>query len=101
MQISVIGPAPLVSQQVRAYAEYRVFSRLAPLARSVDLVQVVVTPSRDAAGGSVCAVTANLGEAGRVRTRVCRAQTISAIDVAADNVAHAAARRLSAGRTEP
>ena len=95
MQITVIGPAPLASQQVRAYAEYRLFSRLAPLARHVDGVQVIVNPAPEAAGCWVCTVTADLGAAGRVRTRVCRRQTSSAIDAAAERVAQAAARRLA------
>lgn len=95
MQIYVAGVMPLLTQQVRAYAEYKVFSRLAPLARSVALVQVVVTEAPGAEGGALCAVTADLGDAGLVRTRVRRSQVTSAIDTAADNVARAAARRLT------
>ena len=95
MQISVAGVTPLLTQQVRAYAEYKVFSRLAPLARSVEMVQVVVTEASGAEGGAICAVTADLGDAGLVKTRVRRSQATSAIDTAADNVARAAARRLS------
>ena len=98
MQISVIGPAPLMSQQVRAYAEYRLFTRLAPHARSVASVQVTVTSSPAGGGGSVCSVTADLGSCGRVRTRVRRPQMSNAIDVAAENVARAATRLLSAGQ---
>ena len=45
------GPAPHLSTQVRAYAEYRIFSRLAPFARRIAGVDVVLTgPSRDARG---------------------------------------------------
>lgn len=95
MQIYVTGVTPLLTQQVRAYAEYKVFSKLAPLARSVDTVQVVVTGASEADGGAICVVTADLGDAGCVRTRVRRPQATSAIDAAAENVARAAARRLS------
>jgi ribosome-associated translation inhibitor RaiA len=101
MQISVIGPAPLMSQQVRAYAEYRLFTRLAPHARSVAAVQVTVARSTAAGGGSVCSVTADLEGCGRVRTRVRRPQMTNAIDVAAEKVARAAARRLSANQPVP
>ena len=95
MQIYVAGVAPILTPQVRAYAEYKVFSRLAPLARNVDMVQVVVTEAPDEDGGAVCAVTADLGDAGFVRTRVRRPQATGAIDLAAENVARAAARRLT------
>ena len=95
MQIYVAGVAPILTPQVRAYAEYKVFSRLAPLARNVEMVQVVVTAASDRDGGAVCAVTADLGDAGCVRTRVRRPQATGAIDLAAENVARAAARRLT------
>ena len=96
MQIYIAGVTPILTQQVRAYAEYKVFSRLAPFARNVDMVQVVVTEAPDGDGGTICAVTADLGDAGCVRTRVRRPQATSAIDIAADNVARAAARKLAA-----
>lgn len=96
MQIHVAGVSPLFTQQVRAYAEYKVFSRLAPFARYVELVQVVVTEGADAEGGTICVVTADLGDAGCVRTRVRRPRATGAIDIAAENVARAAARKLAA-----
>ena len=95
MEIYVAGVTPLLTQQVRAYAEYKVFSRLAPLARNVAMVQVVVTDGPEGEDGAVCAVTAYLGDAGCVRSRVRRRQATCAIDTAAENVARAAARRLS------
>lgn len=97
MQIYVAGVPPLFTQQVRAYAEYRVFSRLAQFARHVEIVQVIVSEAEDEAEGTTCEVTADLGELGSVRTRVRRPQATSAIDVAADNVARAAARKLGNG----
>ena len=93
MQIHVTGgPAPL-GTQVRAYAEYRIFSRLAPLARRIGGVEVVLTgPARNAP--ATCAVTADLGPAGSVSARVRRPQSIEAIDGAASALADAVVRRL-------
>jgi ribosome-associated translation inhibitor RaiA len=93
MQIHVAGVTPVLTDQVRAYAEYRVFSRLSPLARGVDVVQVIVQESDDD-GGAICAISADLGEAGCVRARVRRPHPIGAIDAAADHLARIARRRL-------
>ena len=91
MQIHVTGTH--LGTQVKAYAEYRIFSRLAPLARRIAGVEVVLTGSpRDAR--ATCAVTADLGPAGSVTTRVQRPQPIEAIDGAALALADAVTRRL-------
>jgi|ERR671913_263470 ribosome-associated translation inhibitor RaiA len=93
MQIRVTGrPTPL-GTQVKAYAEYRIFSRLAPLARRIGGVDVVLTgPAANAL--ATCAVTADLGPAGSVNARVRRPQPIEAIDGAAAALADAIVRRL-------
>jgi hypothetical protein len=96
MQIQITGTAPLVTQLVQAYAEYKVFSHLAPLSSRVATVQVVVAEPEEGDGDAVCMITADLGGAGWVRTRAREAHLTRAIDVAAGNVARSAARRLTA-----
>jgi hypothetical protein len=80
MQIYVAGAAPILNEQVRAYAEYKVFSQLASLGRD-------------------CTISADLGEAGCVRTRIRRPHPVGAIDAAAHALARAAARRLTGSAT--
>ena len=93
LQISVVGPPALSAEQIRAYAEYKLFSRLVPLAREIFDVQAVVI-AHTGEPHATCTVTVDLGEAGRVRTRVRRAGAVPAVDAAAEAIARAAARRL-------
>ena len=93
MQIRVVAVPSDLRAQVKVYAEYRIFSRLASLARRIDNVDVVVTDAALDAPAS-CAVTANLGAAGRVTAKVQRRQPIEAIDGAAASLADLVARRL-------
>ena len=95
MQIHIRGTPPHVTMQIRAYAEYRVFSRLAPLARDVSSVLVVLSRTPDDRH-TVCAVSADLGTAGCVRARTRHPHPTGAIDAAADRLAAAAGRRLLA-----
>lgn len=93
MRITVTGPTLGLTTQMRAYAEYQVFMRLAPLARRIGVVNVVLTT----AGGdaqATCAVTADLREAGSVSAREHSHQPIEAIDRAASALADAARQRL-------
>jgi ribosome-associated translation inhibitor RaiA len=94
MQIEVLGADPHLTTQIRTYAEYRVFSRLAPLARDVTTVLVVLTRSSDDRY-TVCALSADLGAAGCVRARRRHAHPTGAIDAATDHLADAL-RRLPA-----
>ena len=96
MQIHVLGAASSFSTQVKAYAEYKVFSRLAPHARRIGVVTVVLTSGNRAQEPACCAVTADLGAAGSVMTRVRRRQPVEAIDTAAAAVSDAVTRRLAA-----
>ncbi len=93
MQIHVSGAPARQSTQLKAYAEYRVFSRLAPFARRIGGVHVVLTGSRRGAAAT-CNVTADLGSNGAVSARVHRSQQIEAIDGAASALADAIVQRL-------
>lgn len=94
MRIHVIGPVPRFVERIRAYAEYRIFSELAPLARDVASVRVVVRQS-PAGGVTSCCASADLGAGRRVQVRSRRAQPTGAIDAAAERLSAAAARRLT------
>ena len=94
MQISVVGPPALSAEQIRAYAEYKLFSRLVAFVSEIADVHVVVTaPGGDSTAS--CTVALDLGEAGCVRTRIRRGGAVSAVDAAAETIARAAARRLA------
>ena len=94
IRVSVVGPASLSSEQIRSYAEYRMFSSLVVLAPDVQQVDMVVTAARDGSD-AVCRITVDLGAAGRVRARVRRPGAVRAIDAAAEAVTRAATRRAS------
>jgi hypothetical protein len=98
MQIHVIGPTPDAAPQLRAYAEYRVFSRLAPHARDVLTVQVVMTRSKT--GETVCAVCADLGAAGSTQARSRHVHPIRALDIVADKLAEATVRQIRGEQVE-
>ena len=95
MQISVVGPPALSAEQIRAYAEYKLFSRLVAFAGDIADVHVVVNaPGGDASSAS-CTVALDLGAAGHLRTRIRRGGAVPAVDAAAEAIARAAARRLA------
>ena len=100
MQIQVVGGAPTFSAQVKAYAEYKVFSRLAPLARRIGVVTIVLTGGSRPDEPVCCAMTAALGAAGSLTSRVHRRQPIAAIDGAVAGLADVVSRRLEAGSHE-
>ena len=95
MQIEVIGTAQALTAQTRAYAEYRVFSRLAPAGDEISAVLVVVSRAGDS-GDTVCHASARLHGAGSVRISTRHAAPTGAIDAAAERLAAAVHRRLQA-----
>jgi ribosome-associated translation inhibitor RaiA len=94
MQISVVGPPSLSAEQIRAYAEYKLFSRLVTLARDITDVHAVIT-AHHAEPDATCTVAVDLRGAGCVRTRVRRHGAVAAVDAAAETIARAAVRRLA------
>jgi ribosome-associated translation inhibitor RaiA len=93
MRIHVIGPSADAGAQIRAYAEYRVFARLAPLVRDIRSVQVVLNRS-GTDGTTSCELMADLGAAGSIRTRARRLQPTRAVDDATERLLAATIRRL-------
>jgi ribosome-associated translation inhibitor RaiA len=85
MRIAVIGRDVLLDDQMRAYGEYKVFLVLAPYARHIDHVEVVVEEcSTDLNGAEArCTIMVTLAPAGRERVRARGSRAYSAIDSAA------------------
>jgi hypothetical protein len=81
----------------RPYAEYRVFTAIAPFDTCVHTVDVVVRrdPSNDRP--FLCAVVVDLGPAGRVRTQARAVHPSAAIDRAAERIGRLVGRRVAGG----
>jgi ribosome-associated translation inhibitor RaiA len=94
MRISVSGWPALHLEQLRAYAEYRVFTQLAALADQVKRVHVVVSRSADDRMTS-CVMSVELENAMRIQARGRDAQPIRAVDSAAKRLAGSVAARGS------
>jgi ribosome-associated translation inhibitor RaiA len=98
MKIEVLNSAGGDTAQMRAYAEYRVFSRLAPLARHVAAVTVVIAPSPE--GRTLCVVTLEFESGLRIKREGRHAHPVLAIDAATSAIAtaaHAWSTRLAHG----
>lgn len=95
MRIEVSGSPALDAERLRAYAEYRVFTQLAPFAPEVETVRVVLTRSTDE-GPTCCLMSAELRDGGRLRVRSRGRQPVRAVDSAATKLAEAMRERLHA-----
>ena len=87
MRIQVVGENS-ISEQARAYAEYRMFAALAQSAERVRGARVVLR-SRDRHGGCdrvVCAVTIDLKGTRSLRVRTTGAHAYAAINRAVERV---------------
>jgi ribosome-associated translation inhibitor RaiA len=93
MQIEVSGSPAVDVARLRAYAEYRVFTRLVAFAPHLETVRVVVSRSTDHRPTS-CVMTAELRQGGRIQTRSRSRQPTRAVDSAAERLAEAAGERL-------
>lgn len=92
IQISVVGQASNLTEQVRAYAEYRLFSRISPWGRWITSVELAVQAADDSPEVT-CDVVLMSGEC-TVRVRARRRHPVAAIDAAVDEMA----RRISTAR---
>ena len=103
MQIEVIGSPVSCVTRMRAYAEFRVFRQLAEFAQEVKAVRVVVScfPGNQTTS---CAMSAELKQGDRIKSRGRSTRPSHAVDSAAVKLAMAASRRLSdalASRRQP
>jgi hypothetical protein len=82
VHISITGSEGLRTDQVRTYAEYRVFAALAPFGRHIRTASVHLGPGEDEE--VTCAIDVDLGDAERIRCVGRESHVIGAIDRAAD-----------------
>jgi len=86
MQIRIVGVDVEVTDRMRAYAEYRLFTstaRHAPLVRSVEIVLKPGSGPGGNAGGFLCRVSVDLGVSERIKTQARGPHSSAAIDRAA------------------
>jgi ribosome-associated translation inhibitor RaiA len=94
MRITISGADTAITDEKRAYAEYRFFMAIAPHEALVRAVDVVVRGDSAANRQFLCAVTVDLGPSGRVKTQARAAHPNAAIDRAADRTAWLVGRRV-------
>jgi ribosome-associated translation inhibitor RaiA len=93
MHIRVSGPAGLVTDQMRAYAEYRLFAALARFGRTVRQATVSLSAANSGEPGVICLVEVDLGPDGHVRARARQRYAAPAVEQAADLAKSALERR--------
>lgn len=97
MQIDIVGENHIVTTEVRAYAEYRVFATLARYAAIVRSARVVLRPAEPGPTGRsiLCTLTVFLEPSGFVRVRARRPVAHGAINRAADRLSELMSRRTA------
>ena len=93
MRINVAGVNVPITNDQRAYAEYRFFTSIAPHDMSIRAVDVVIRRDSAAHHSFLCRVEVNLGSSGRIKTQARAAHPSAAIDRAADRAAWLVRRR--------
>ena len=94
MRIRISGLDASTTDQKRAYAEYRVFTAIAPYEPRIDAVDVAISRDVTARGPFLCTVAVDLGRCGFVKTRARALHPSAAIDRAADRAGWLIGRRL-------
>ena len=93
MHIAITGPEGLTTDQVRGYAEYRVFASLARFGRAIRTASVHLEPRAGAGSRVTCSIDVDLGGVEPIRCHSTEAHVIGAIDAAADRARRALERR--------
>jgi ribosome-associated translation inhibitor RaiA len=93
MRIRISSIDTPISNEKRAYAEYRFFTSIAPYETRIEVVDVAVR--RSAVGEQfLCTVAVNLGRDGHIKTQARALHPSAAIDRAADRTAWLIGRRI-------
>lgn len=94
IRIDVSSAGGPLDGQTRAYAEYRLFSRLAPSRAAVDYATIALVDPGDAAGAAhasapqaICTISIALHQGKRVRVSARAPHIYDAIDRAVDGAA--------------
>jgi ribosome-associated translation inhibitor RaiA len=88
------GDAPITEDR-RAYVEYRIFTSIAPYEPQIGAVDVVVGRELTARRHFLCTVVVDLGRSGRIKTQARAIHPSAAIDRAADRTAWLIGRRVA------
>ena len=101
MRIEVTGTNDSVSPQIRAYAEYRLFTTLARHARVIGRVGVILGSSEQQASGALmCEVEVRLQASGFASVLAHGPHMHAAIDLAAQRIGYVI-DRLEASNGDP
>lgn len=87
IRIDVSSAGGAIDGQTRAYAEYRLFSRLAQARGRVDFAGVALIDASEHTGRAVCSITVTLRNGTRVRVSAKAPHIYDAIDRAVDQAA--------------
>jgi ribosome-associated translation inhibitor RaiA len=93
MRITLSGINIPISDDKRAYAEYRFFTSIAPHEVTIRSVNVVIRRDSAANRSFLCTVVVDLGSSGRIKTQARAVHPSAAIDRAADRTAWLVSRR--------
>ncbi len=106
MRITIHTPGADLADQVRAYAEYRVFSAVARFGRTVDLVDVTLDAENPEEAERplterhyTCSIVARTSAGDEVAVRAGSDHPYSVVDRASRQMTIALERRQSAART--
>lgn len=94
MRIRISSIDTPIADEKRAYAEYRLFTAIAPYEPHVGAVSVAIGRDLAAQRQFLCTVTADLGCSGRIRTQARAMHPSGAIDRAAGRTAWLIGRRI-------
>ncbi len=103
MRIEILTQDDAITDNLRVYSEYRLFSAIGAHAPRIESITVHVrTGATEAPGaGATCVVIARLLPAGSVRTTCAASHPAAAIDGAITRVAGVIAARLSRNDSGP
>ena len=93
MRIKVSAVDIPITDDKRAYAEYRLFTAIAPYEVRIRSVDVVIRSGSAANRSFLCRVVVDLGSSGRIKTQARAVHPTAAIDRAADRTAWLVSRR--------
>jgi ribosomal subunit interface protein len=93
VRVSVTGKSILITDQLQAYVEYRLFASIARYQALIRDVNVTLQHGRGHRGGFLCAVAINLGSGERITIRAHGTYLDAAIDRASDRTSVRLSRR--------
>jgi len=93
MRIRLTGKDVIITDQLQAYAEYRLFTSLARYGYFIRAVNVTLRPIASKRDAFLCNVVVDSGPSGPIKTGARGPHPNAAIDRAADRIASLLSRR--------